>query len=52
MIQLAVGLLILGVWGVVTFVVHPGTGWIHVGLIGGVLLVIRGIVTLDEARDP
>jgi len=46
-----VGLLILGAWSVVTFVVQPDTGWIHVGLIVGVLLVIRGIVARDDARD-
>ncbi len=51
MVQIAVGLLILAAWGVVTFAVHPNTGWIHVGLIVGVLLVIRGIVARDEATE-
>lgn len=51
MAQLAVGLLILAAWGIITFVVHPETGWIHVGLIVGVLLVIRGIVARDETVE-
>lgn len=49
MAQIAVGLIILAAWAVVTFGVHPDTGWIHVGLVVGVLLVIRGIVANDEA---
>jgi hypothetical protein len=48
MAQVALGLAILAGWAAVTFGVRPDTGWIHVLLIAGVVLVIRGIV----GRDP
>ncbi len=47
MFELLSGLALLVVWGVLQFVVQPVTGWIHVALIAGVVLVIRGIVTRD-----
>jgi hypothetical protein len=47
MFELLSGLALLIVWGVLQFVVQPITGWIHVALIVGVVLVIRGIVQRD-----
>ncbi|MCA9721626.1 MAG: hypothetical protein KC489_04335 [Gemmatimonadetes bacterium] len=46
--QIGAGLAILAAWGVLTFGIQPATGWIHVLLIAGVLLVIRGIA----GREP
>lgn len=42
------GFILLAVWGYLQFVVQPLTGWIHVLLIAGVLMVIRGIALRDE----
>jgi hypothetical protein len=50
--DLAIGLLLLVGWGVLQFAVQPGTGWIHVGLIAGVIMVIRGIVTHETPSTP
>lgn len=47
MFELLSGLALLIVWGVLQFVIQPVTGWIHVALIAGVVLVIRGIVQRD-----
>jgi hypothetical protein len=44
MFELLSGLAMLVVWGILQFVVQPVSGWIHVALIAGVVLVIRGIV--------
>lgn len=46
--HMGLGLAILAGWAVLTFGVRPDTGWIHVLLIAGVLLVIRGIA----GREP
>lgn len=43
MFELLSGLAVLVAWGVLQFVVQPVTGWIHVALIAGVVLVIRGV---------
>lgn len=48
--DLILGLLIIAAWLVLQFGVQPATGWIHVLLIAGVGLVIRGI-TLGTARE-
>jgi hypothetical protein len=45
---LAIGVVLLLVWGVLQFGVDAGTGWIHLLLIAGVLLVIRGIALRGE----
>jgi hypothetical protein len=47
--DLVIGLLILAAWAVLQFAVQPETGWIHVGLIVGVIMVIRGIVLSGES---
>ena len=47
--DLAIGFILLAVWGYLQFVVQPVTGWIHLLLIAGVLLVIRGIAVRGEA---
>lgn len=47
--DLAIGFILLAVWGYLQFVVQPVTGWIHLLLIAGVLLVIRGIAVGGEA---
>lgn len=51
MAYLVSGLLILAAWAAITFGIHPDSGWIHIGLIVGVILVIRGIVARDEAAS-
>ncbi len=50
MFELLAGLALIAAWGVLQFVVQPATGWIHVLLIAGVVVVIRGIVVRDAAR--
>lgn len=50
--QLLLGIAILVGWAAITFGLHPQTGWIHLGLIVGVLLVIRGIVLRDATAPP
>lgn len=52
MFELLAGLLLLVAWGGLQFVVQPATGWIHVALIAGVILVIRGIVVRDAGATP
>ena len=37
------GLVLLGTWIVLQFVVHATSGFIHIALASGVILVIRGI---------
>jgi hypothetical protein len=44
MLELLGGLALLAFWIVLQFVVQSTTGWIHVALAAGVILVIRGIV--------
>jgi hypothetical protein len=47
MFDLLAGLVLLVLWGVLQFGVQPATGWIHVFLTAGVVLIIRGIVRLS-----
>ncbi len=47
MFDLVAGLALLAVWAVLQFAVQPATGWIHVFLSAGVVLIIRGIVRLS-----
>jgi len=50
MVELLAGLLSLIAWGVLQFVVQPATGLIHIALVAGVILVIRGVVLRSEER--
>lgn len=43
MFELIGGLACIAAWLVLQFVVQPATGWIHVALVAGVVLLIRGI---------
>lgn len=46
----ALAALAFGVWVVLTFVIALRSGWTHVALVGGVLLVVAGIAeTTDRA---
>jgi hypothetical protein len=47
----AIGSILLAIWAYLQFVVQPVTGWIHVLLIAGVLMVIRGIVLRGETAS-
>lgn len=47
--DLGLGALLLAAWAYLQFVVQPVTGWIHVLLIAGVLLLIHGIAVRGEA---
>ncbi|HEY3934802.1 MAG TPA: hypothetical protein VGL65_09315 [Gemmatimonadales bacterium] len=44
MIEFVTGLALIAAWLVLQFIVQPATGWIHLALGAGVVLVIRGIV--------
>ena len=44
-IEFLAGIALLVLWIILQFVVQPATGWIHVALAAGVILVIRGIAT-------
>jgi len=46
--DLLIGFLLLAGWGVLQFGTATRSGWIHVLLIAGVLLVIRGIALRGE----
>lgn len=46
--DLLIGFLLLAGWGVLQFGTATHSGWIHVLLIAGVLLVIRGIALRGE----
>ena len=48
--DLLLGLLITAVWTALQFVLQVESGWIHLMLIAGVILIIRGIVLKDESR--
>jgi hypothetical protein len=49
--DLTIGFILLAVWAYLQFVVQPVTGWIHVLLIAGVLMLIRGIVLRRETAQ-
>lgn len=51
MFELLTGIALLFAWVGLQFVVQPVTGWIHVALIAGVVLVIRGIVRRAPAAS-
>ena len=44
MISILFGVGLLLCWGVLQFVVQPATGYIHLILAAGVIVIIRGIV--------
>lgn len=48
--ELVVGATLLLVWAALQFGAGSTSGWIHLLLIAGVLLVIRGIVSRDAMR--
>ena len=50
MVELISGLALLAFWIVLQFVVQPTTGWIHVALAAGVILVVRGIVVSGSGK--
>ena len=50
--DLAIGALLLAAWGILQFAVQPLTGWIHLLLIAGVLMLIRGIAMRGEETSP
>jgi len=43
MIEFISGIALLVLWAILQFVVQPATGFIHIALAAGVILVIRGI---------
>jgi hypothetical protein len=43
-----VAVALLVVWGVLVFVVQPATGWVHLPLAAGVVLVARAIIGGDR----
>jgi tryptophan-rich sensory protein len=45
MVSFLLGLLCVALWAVLFFVVRPATGMIHLALVAGVALLIRGIAT-------
>ena len=47
-LSLLVALPALLVWSVLTFVVGSTTGWVHILLAAGVLLLVRWIALRDE----
>lgn len=48
--ELTVGAVALILWGLLQFGLAPHTGWIHLCLILGVGLVIRGIARSDSSH--
>ena len=48
MTEIIAGFVLLVAWGVLQFVVQPATGWIHVALAAGVVLIVRGIAKRDH----
>ena len=45
--DIIIGLVLVAIWIVLQFVVQPATGWIHVALAAGVIMIIRGIALRD-----
>ncbi|HEX3926788.1 MAG TPA: hypothetical protein VHW65_02230 [Gemmatimonadales bacterium] len=52
MIEFIAGLLLIAVWGILFFVARPATGWIHLALGLGVVLVVRGIAVSRWGTPP
>ncbi len=48
--ELLVGIFLLAFWVAVQFLVKPASGWLHLLLIAGAVLVIRGVVLRDAER--
>lgn len=51
MIELIAGLLAIVAWAGLQFVVQASSGYLHLLLAAGVVLIVRGIVTMDKARS-
>jgi hypothetical protein len=51
-IEFIAGLLLIAVWGILFFVARPATGWIHLALGLGVVLVVRGIAVSRWGTPP
>ncbi len=45
-----IAVLCLAAWVVLAFVVALRSGWVHLTLVAGVLLIVRAIVAADEER--
>lgn len=43
-------ILCLAAWIVLAFVLSIPSGWVHLALVAGVLLIVRAIVAADEER--
>jgi len=53
MLELIAGLAVIALWIVLQFVIQVPSGWIHLLLAAGVILVIRGITfTVGTADRP
>ena len=51
-VWLALGSASLLVWGGLVYVVRTPTGWVHVPLVIGVLLLVRAIAESGPAKSP
>ncbi len=52
MVEFVIGLLLVAVWAVVFFALQPATGMIHLALVAGVALIIRGIAVSKWGTPP
>ena len=52
MIEFVSGILLLVLWVILQFVVQATTGFIHIALAAGVILVIRGIAVSKWGTPP
>ena len=48
-VSLVAGLLLVAAWLVLAFVVPVGSGWVHLLMAAGVVLLIRRVVTGPQA---
>jgi len=48
-LSLVLGLLLLVAWGFLAFVFPVGAGWVHLLMAGGVVLLVRRVVTGPKA---
>jgi len=48
-LSLVLGLLLLVAWALLAFVFPVGTGWVHLLMAGGVVLLVRRVVTGPRA---
>jgi hypothetical protein len=48
-LSLVLGLLLLVAWVLLAFVFPVGTGWVHLLMAGGVVLLVRRVVTGPKA---